>query len=97
MKKIWIVICTVLCLWSQTFAAEFHGSINSDKYHYPSCSWVQRMKPSNLIIFTSSDQAINAGYTPCEACKPPLPHKTENSNMLLIGAILGELRAGMLR
>jgi hypothetical protein len=97
MKKIWIVVFTVLCLSSLTFSAEFHSSINSDKYHYPSCVWAQRMKPSNVIVFTSSDQAIKAGYTPRDVRKPPLPHKTDNLNMLLVGALLGEIRNSMLR
>jgi micrococcal nuclease len=49
----------------------FVGSINSDKYHYPNCVSDKRIKPSNLIQFNSSQDARNAGYSPCQKCTPP--------------------------
>lgn len=51
----------------------FVGSINSDVYHYPSCSYAQSIKPENLITFSSAQDAVNQGYRPCKVCKPPLP------------------------
>lgn len=47
------------------------GSINSDVYHYPSCSYADRISPNNLIYFDTPEDAINAGYRPCKVCKPP--------------------------
>lgn len=50
---------------------EFVGSINSNKYHYLSCEWVNRIYPENKIWFSSPEEAQEAGYVPCKACCPP--------------------------
>lgn len=50
--------------------AEYWGSINSNKYHYSSCTWAHRIKPENLIKFKSKKDARNAGYMPCKVCRP---------------------------
>lgn len=47
------------------------GSIKSNKYHYPSCEWAQKIKPSNLICFSSPEDARAHGYVPCKVCNPP--------------------------
>lgn len=49
----------------------FVGSSKSDKYHYPSCSAAKRIKPANLITFSSSADARAQGYVPCGICNPP--------------------------
>jgi hypothetical protein len=49
----------------------FVGSIKSDKYHYPSCQWAEKIKPENEIWFSSSQDARNQGYIPCKVCSPP--------------------------
>ncbi len=49
----------------------FVGSAKSDKYHYPSCSAAQRIKSSNLVTFSSSEEARANGYVPCGICHPP--------------------------
>lgn len=49
----------------------FVGSVNSNVYHYSSCSAAKRIKSGNLITFSSVQQAKNAGYRPCEICNPP--------------------------
>ena len=46
------------------------GSVNSDKFHDPSCSQAQRIKDSNLITFSSREDALNSGYSPCSFCNP---------------------------
>lgn len=38
------------------------GSVNSDKYHSPSCHWAQRIKPENIRCFQSKEEAEGAGY-----------------------------------
>jgi LPXTG-motif cell wall-anchored protein len=53
-------------------AETFVGSKNSDVYHYPSCSYVDRIKPENRIYFSSPEDAIDHGYRPCKVCNPPL-------------------------
>ncbi|VVB68596.1 Uncharacterised protein [uncultured archaeon] len=50
---------------------QFVGSSKSNKYHYPSCSAAQRIKPGNLITFSSSLDARARGYVPCGVCHPP--------------------------
>jgi hypothetical protein len=49
----------------------FVGSIKSNKYHYPSCQWAEKINPENEIWFSSSQDARDHGYMPCKVCKPP--------------------------
>jgi beta-lactamase superfamily II metal-dependent hydrolase len=49
----------------------FVGSSKSDKYHYPSCSAAKKIKPANLVTFSSSADARAQGYVPCGICHPP--------------------------
>ena len=49
----------------------FVGSSKSDKYHYPSCRYAEKILSSNLVYFSSSSQARAAGYVPCGVCNPP--------------------------
>lgn len=77
-KKLFIAIIIFLFLPATfAFAAEFWASKKSNKYHYPSCSAAQRIKPSNLITFNSPEEAIKAGYQPCKICRPPVSSKAE--------------------
>jgi len=56
---------------SQSGSCMFVGSRKSDKYHYPSCQWAQKISPSNRICFSSSADARAHGYVPCKVCNPP--------------------------
>ncbi len=49
----------------------FVGSTESNKYHYPSCRWAEKIKPEHEIWFSSSQDAQNHGYVACKVCKPP--------------------------
>ena len=40
------------------------GSKNSDKYHLPKCSWAKRIKPENIVCFSSASDAEARGYKP---------------------------------
>ena len=40
----------------------FVGSKNSNKYHLPSCAFAKRIKPENLVCFTSKEEAEKRGY-----------------------------------
>lgn len=46
------------------------ASTNSDKFHEPYCSQAQRINDANKITFSSREEAINAGYEPCNICYP---------------------------
>ena len=56
--------------YAQNQEMTYVGSNKSNKYHRPSCSAAQRIKPSNLVSFSSKEEAIKAGYAPCKVCKP---------------------------
>lgn len=42
---------------------EFCASRKSNKYHYPSCRWAQKIKPDNLITFDTPEAARRAEIT----------------------------------
>lgn len=46
------------------------GSTRSKKFHRPDCDWAQRISPDNRVEFKSREEAIEAGYEPCKACRP---------------------------
>jgi hypothetical protein len=56
---------------SNSGAGEFVGSTESNKYHYPSCRWAEKILPENEIWFSSSEDARAQGYVACKVCKPP--------------------------
>ena len=40
-----------------------------EHFHRPSCEWVARMNPANMVVFYSHEDAVNAGYKPCKTCR----------------------------
>lgn len=46
----------------------FVGSKNSNKYHFPDCSYAKRIKPENIVCFSSEEEAKNKGYVPAGCC-----------------------------
>ncbi|NCU41536.1 MAG: hypothetical protein EOM19_02310 [Candidatus Moranbacteria bacterium] len=40
----------------------FVGSVNSNKYHSPSCHWAKQIKPENRKCFASKEEAQSSGY-----------------------------------
>lgn len=42
----------------------FVGSRNSDLYHLPTCASAKRIKPENVVCFTSPEDAERRGYGP---------------------------------
>lgn len=55
---------------SSSSGATYWASANSDKFHYPSCEWAQKISGKNKIVFHSRDEAISSGYQPCQVCGP---------------------------
>ena len=51
---------------ARTAQTAYIGNVNSKKFHLPTCSNLPAEK--NQILFTSYDEAIAAGYTPCSTC-----------------------------
>ncbi|MCL5062959.1 MAG: hypothetical protein M0Z70_08040 [Nitrospiraceae bacterium] len=71
MKRIIAALVFLLLFIPSVAFAEFWASKMSNKYHYPSCKWAQKINPANLIRFKTPEDAIKAGYIPCKVCKPP--------------------------
>ena len=46
----------------------YHGNVKSHKFHSPSCSHYNCKNCT--AIFSSREEAIEAGYHPCGGCKP---------------------------
>ena len=49
---------------------EYVASKNGKVFHKPDCIWAKRIKPENLVNYSSRDEAINAGKKPCKQCNP---------------------------
>jgi hypothetical protein len=56
--------------FNQPTKTTFIASKNSKIFHKPECQWAQKIKPENLVIYHSRNQAINAGKRPCKQCQP---------------------------
>ncbi len=48
----------------------FVGSLESDKYHDPSCRYAEKILEENEIWFDTAAEAQQAGYSPCGVCHP---------------------------
>jgi len=102
MKKIlsFVAVLFLFLIFSSGAAwAEFWASKNSNKYHFATCKWAQKIKPSNLVKFDTPEDAIKAGYTPCKICKPPTLSKAEvkpekNINLAFVNADSGDQNPG---
>lgn len=66
-----IILAILLLFITNLLSAEFWASKSSNKYHYPTCKWAQKINPNNLIKFSSPNEATKAGYIPCKVCRPP--------------------------
>ncbi|MEX0917572.1 MAG: hypothetical protein WDZ93_00260 [Candidatus Paceibacterota bacterium] len=54
---------------SVTDKGKYVGSVNSDKYHLPTCTGAGRIKEANQVWFESREAAEAAGYTPAGNCE----------------------------
>ena len=46
------------------------ASENSDIFHYPSCYHAQKIKDKHKITYSSREDAVGSGRTPCAECSP---------------------------
>lgn len=49
---------------------KYAASKKSEAFHYINCFYVARIKPENLILFKTREEAIASGRRPCKRCKP---------------------------
>jgi len=57
----------------ETEQGKFVGSVNSNKYHWPDCSWAKKIVPQNQIWFSSETEAQTAGYIRCSGFEKYIP------------------------
>lgn len=69
-KGLWGLDQTVTPSEPAATSGKFVGSLQSDKYHYPTCRWAKEIKPENEIWFKDAEDAKAHGYKPCGVCKP---------------------------
>ena len=46
------------------------GNLETGKFHAPGCGDVDKMDNANKISFSSRDEAVSRGYSPCGHCNP---------------------------
>lgn len=51
-------------------SSSYIGNLETLKFHAPGCGDVNKMDPGNKISFSSRDEAIASGYSPCGHCNP---------------------------
>lgn len=51
-------------------SAAFVGNRNSQVLHLPLCAALSRTAEENLVSFSTRQEALDAGYTPCQRCSP---------------------------
>jgi len=52
---------------------------NSDVFHYPDCKWTHKIKPKNMIAFSSVQEAKSQHFVPCRDCRPDSGDTFQNS------------------
>ncbi|MBA7668806.1 hypothetical protein ES703_76922 [subsurface metagenome] len=55
---------------SETQEYKYTASKDSEVFHYITCSYVSKIKPENLILFKTREEAIDSGRRACKICKP---------------------------
>ena len=48
----------------------FRGSATTRIFCFPSCHQARRIRPENVVPFRSEQEAREAGYRPCQRCRP---------------------------
>ncbi len=46
------------------------GSKSTKKFHFAECTWAQKLSEENKVYFSSYNDFIKNGYTPCKSCNP---------------------------
>ena len=49
---------------------DYIGNSNTHKFHQSFCSWADNIKSGNQVSFSSRQEAIDSGYSPCGHCNP---------------------------
>ena len=54
---------------SQKTGYTFIGSTDSNKYHWPTCPYAQKIPQDKQVWFKSKADAEKRGYNPCDKCR----------------------------
>lgn len=57
----------------------FMASKSSDKYHWPWCTYAQKIKEANRIWFASEAEAKSSDYSPCGCISKQAPAGYQNN------------------
>jgi len=49
---------------------EYIGNLRAHKFHRSDCRWAEKIASENRVSFSSSKEASDQGYMPCNLCKP---------------------------
>lgn len=71
MKLLSVILALLLLLAPVTSHAEFWGSTKAKVYHKRSCRFVSKTTPEYRVTFADRKAAWDAGYRPCQVCRPP--------------------------
>lgn len=61
---------TVSSAVTDTVSLSYCGNKNSKVFHTDNCGSVKSMLESNKVYFSTRDEFIQNGYTPCKRCNP---------------------------
>ncbi len=50
--------------------AQYLGNKNSKVFHFTTCTYGKKSNEENRIYFSSREEFVNNGYTPCKVCNP---------------------------
>ncbi|MBF0479117.1 MAG: hypothetical protein HQL26_06505 [Candidatus Omnitrophica bacterium] len=70
-------LALVFCGLARADEAGFVASKKSTVYHLPACVMVKQITPDNKVTFNTPEEAIKAGYKPCQKCNPPQVSKKD--------------------
>jgi flagellar biosynthesis protein FlhF len=59
----------------------FVANKKSDIYHNTDCKWSDKIKPGNMIQFTSTREAEARNFLPCRSCNPDRPISDRNPDL----------------
>jgi hypothetical protein len=51
-------------------SCSFIGNSHTHVFHYAWCPDVNKIKPEHRVCFDTAQQALAAGYRPCQHCHP---------------------------
>ena len=54
---------------AQTTGYSFVGSTDSNKYHWPTCPYAQKIPRNKQVWFKTKTEAEKHGYKPCDKCR----------------------------